>query len=540
MKYKGTFHIARIAVICLALALLLLCAYAAEPEPTPLARFNTQAETAFVYEHFVTREEFCVAVSKIFLNPHNGEVALPFADIEEIKAEALPYLAALHAAGILQGVQDGEAVYMRPHQQITRQEAVTLLGRIFQQSASSALLFTDEATIEPYARPYIAWFVENGIITGYPDNSFRPTVHMNAGELAYLTIRAMDYTPTGGNLTTLAGVGGHGHIDGNVRDASFSLPYGILCDKNGKLLVFDTYNNAIRSISAGAVATVTGRTEQRDDHGFAMGYYVDAAQGKALLNRPTDGVYSTSGILYFADSANSVIRFIRDNTVYTFCGTTAGYQDGVRTAAQFNTPTALAIDKQNNLYIADTLNHCIRKVDANGNVFTIAGTPQQEGHQDGAAANARFRAPAGIAVSEDGRVIYVADTGNHCIRKIEDGQVTSVTAMTGLHDDGAPMGGYRNGAASAAFFNLPRGMTLADGVLIIADSGNHMIRAITKAEQVITLAGNGEPGDAEGESLGATLASPSGVSFASGGTLYIADTGNNKIKRMDFDAKRDE
>jgi DNA-binding beta-propeller fold protein YncE len=185
--------------------------------------------------------------------------------------------------------------------------------------------------------------------------------------------------------------------------------------------------------------------------------------------------------------------------------------------------------------VTDTLNHCIRKISPAGVVTTIAGVPKTSGYKDGAAASALFLEPSGIAVSADGSVIYVADTGNHLIRKIENGSVTTVAGFIGEKDeDGYPVGGFNNGAAARAMFNQPKGLALADGTLVIADSGNHMIRVLDSVGNVSTLCGSGEPGDEGDDVSGAVLNTPSGV-VVRGGDLYIADTLNNKIKVVVFD-----
>ena len=194
--------------------------------------------------------------------------------------------------------------------------------------------------------------------------------------------------------------------------------------------------------------------------------------------------------------------------------------------------------------MADTLNNCIRKIDPDGNVTTVAGVPETGGYSDGEAGEALFNEPSGIAVNSDGSVIFVADTGNHVIRKIDvdAGLVTTFAGMmTGeADDDGEPLGGFKNGVALSAVFNLPRGLALsespADGksVLFVADSGNHMIRAVTPGGIVITVAGSGEAGDRGGSCMDDALNAACGVSVMNG-VLYIADTGNNKIKAVSVD-----
>jgi len=526
----------RLTIILLAIIYLsaLNPGVAAQTETRPqLDEFNSLAETSYEYRTQLTREEFCVAIAKLFSYGREAETMPPFEDIHEIKAENLPYLAALYEDELLMGIGvDGKA-YMRPGAAISRQEAVTFLGRALGQTSDNALVFTDEENIAPYAYEYIAWFVDLGIILGYPDGSFRPGQNMNAGELASLAMRTLDFQKTAEKrIETLAGTGGPGLADGGRLDARFTLPYGLLTGADGTVTVFDTYNNAVRLITNQETRTLVGRIESYDEYGFPQGRYYDDALDKALMNRPTGGVRDSAGNLYIADSKNHVIRHIRDGQMYTFSGTVLGYADGARDAARFNTPMAIAICSDDVIYVADTLNNCIRRIGRDGSVTTIAGVPGTEGYQDGETQAALFRAPSGIAVSPDGNTVFIADTGNHLIRKIEDGQVTTIAGrIGGFYDDGEPIGGLQNGQALRARFSLPKGIALANGVILIADSGNHMIRALTPAGNVLTVAGNGEAGDRDGPALGAALNAPGGVCFHDG-LLYIADTGNNKIKTV--------
>lgn len=337
-------------------------------------------------------------------------------------------------------------------------------------------------------------------------------------------------------ISSYAGTGIRGMIDGSSKEARFLLPQSVALDNiNGGLLVFDTYNNAIRKIDSGSIDTLAGSITELDENRFPKGFYADGNVNSALFNRPTAGVVNSKGELLIIDSANSAIRIVKNGAVYTLSGGTPGYADGIADKALFNYPMAAAIDGNDNVYIADTLNNCIRRISADGKVTTVAGSPGKEGFVNGNAGTAKFRAPSGIAVSDDGSIIYVADTGNHAIRKIENKFVTTISGHSDENDeDGYPLGGFADGILFYAKFSLPMGITLADGVLVVADSANNRIRAIV-GDKVVTLAGNGEPGDADGASAEAMLSGPMGVSFHNG-LLYIADTNNSKIKIMAFDA----
>ena len=361
----------------------------------------------------------------------------------------------------------------------------------------------------------------------------QPLFFATAGEMAHLTPEAPEDMDPGLHI----GTGARGSLDADIQAASFTLPHSVLFDAQGNLVVVDTYSNMIRLVSDGKVSTYAGRRTQRNRNGHRQGYYLDGELEIALLNRPSDAVFNSKNELLIADSANHVIRIVRDGSVYTFSGTAEGYADGGPETAKFNRPMAIAIDGSDNIYVADTLNNCIRKIGPDGNVVTIAGMPGPGGYADGLADGALFLEPSGIAVSQDGSIVYVADTGNHRIRKIEGGRVSTIAGIsTEADEDGYPVGGYRDGETSQAMFNQPGGLAIVGDIILVADSGNHMVRIIGRDGNVATLCGNGEPGDEKYNLMGAFLNRPMGVCYY-GGFLYIADTVNNRIKALPFNGE---
>ena len=216
--------------------------------------------------------------------------------------------------------------------------------------------------------------------------------------------------------------------DGPGTAATFSYPQGIALDRSGNLYVADTYNNAIRKVtSAGVVTTFAGKTSSYPTSGYADGTGSDAR---------FNGIYGlavdTSGNVYAADCYNNTIRKTTPaGVVSTLAGSgiaAAGSADGTGTAATFNCPN-IAVDTSGNVYAADYYNFTIRKVTPEGVVTTLAGSAGVTGSTDGAASNARFNYPWGIAVDTSGNV-YVADDGNHTIRKITAAGVVSTLAGT--------------------------------------------------------------------------------------------------------------
>jgi len=354
---------------------------------------------------------------------------------------------------------------------------------------------------------------------------------------AVLAAGAITASGSEGLSRTIAGTGSHGAADGS--SAQFNLPGGVLGGSGGSIYVIDTYNNLIRRIDAGgSVRTMTGAVTATGDFGFPRGFHRDGAASEALFSRPASGVLCPRGRMYIADSANHSIRVITGGNVYTFAGGEAGHADGRVAEAQFNRPSAIARGSCGSLYIADALNHAVRRIDPAGNVTTVAGTPGVSGYADGAGDEAQFNGPMGIAVSPDGAV-FVADTGNHLIRVIENGSVRTLagtlvfpadTDMNGngyddFYIDDEPLGGFADGEAYA-MFNLPMGLALHGETLIVADSANHRIRAVSPDGEVTTLAGTGYPDYSPD-----AFHMPRGV-YVRGNELIIADSGNNMIRAL--------
>ena len=241
---------------------------------------------------------------------------------------------------------------------------------------------------------------------------------------------------------------------------------------------------------------------------------------------------TTTGDRFVADTENHVIRKIdaSSENVTTFAGAfgVAGSANGsTGPAARFNRPTGIIADGTT-LYISDTGNHTIRKI-TGGSVSTLAGTAGKEGFSDNPAGpeNVLFWSPGGITVGTIGfeKSLFVADTGNHSIRRV------SLTGATFTYA-GSGVPGFDNAVGAAASFNSPRGITFFGSSIFVADTGNHAIRKITGGS-VSTLAGDGNPGFLDNTSgLFARFSSPRSL-IAVGSTLFVADTGNHVIRRVD-------
>lgn len=206
----------------------------------------------------------------------------------------------------------------------------------------------------------------------------------------------------------------------------------------------------------------------------------------------------------------------KELTVSTFAGSGAmGLLDAPRTNAQFSLPQGVALDPQQNLYVADYFNHRIRKITPEGVVTTFAGST--EGFANGTGTGAQFYYPTGIVCDPNGN-LYVADSGNYLVRKITPGGVVSTYAGS--------TGGFQDGAALDAQFSTLRYLAIdGTGNIYVADNGNNRIRKITPAGQVSTVAGNGDYGFDDGPIATATIGEPIGVTIDPSGNLYISQAG---------------
>jgi hypothetical protein len=269
----------------------------------------------------------------------------------------------------------------------------------------------------------------------------------------------------------------------------------------------------------------------------AVGYAgVGAAATSATLASPSSVAYDASGNLYLADAQNHVVREIsKIGQISTIAGTgIEGYggDNAAATAALLDTPTGVALDASGNVFIADSHNHRIRKV-SNGTITTIAGTgaPGYSG-DGGAAAAAQLSLPSAVAVDSNGN-LYIADTNNQRIRKITGAAITTIAG------NGEELYAGDGTTATAAALDLPTGVAVdATGKVYIADRNNQRVRIVTPAGIISTIAGSGPAtfsGGFSGDGAPATaamLAKPSGVSVDGAGNIYIADTDNQRVRQV--------
>lgn len=317
-------------------------------------------------------------------------------------------------------------------------------------------------------------------------------------------------------VTTLAGAI-PGDADGTQSGAQLRGPLFIAVESNGNMLFSDGINHKIKRVTQAGVVT----SLNLNSNGLQGGYQ-DGPIATALFKMPQGLVIDASGNIFIADSGNHKIRKIDTNgNVTTFAGSTAGYLDGTGTAAQFDTPSGLVFDTNGNLYVTDYRNHRIRKITPSGVVSTFSGIGA--GYNDGTATTARFFNPYGITIDATGN-LYITDLGFALIRRINSaGTVTTIAGFAGSGDVDGP--------GNVARFLVPTGIMMEpSGDFIISDKGSHKIKRMTPAGVVTTIAGTTE-GYLNGYGDSCQFYMPNGI-VAIGDVLYVADIGNTRIRKI--------
>lgn len=243
-----------------------------------------------------------------------------------------------------------------------------------------------------------------------------------------------------------------------------------------------------------------------------------------LMHRTWGGVIA--GSLFFADRGNHQVRVLRpDGTVATVAGTgKAGFADGPAKTAQFNEPIAVAVERTGAIYVADRNNHRIRKISPDGTVITLAGG-DSVGFVDGDLKSARFNQPYGVALDAAQTTLYVADYLNHAIRRIN----LVLEKVDTLAGNGAP--GFADGRRGTARFNQPYNVRV-DGLgrIWVPDQLNHAVRRVTPAGEVSTVAGSGKAGYIDGATTAAQFNNPTGIAPLPNGAAVVADRNNNRLR----------
>ncbi|MGP8243002.1 MAG: hypothetical protein ACLQVN_00615 [Bryobacteraceae bacterium] len=322
---------------------------------------------------------------------------------------------------------------------------------------------------------------------------------------------------------------------GPATAAAIVLPTDVALDSSGNLYIADYGNGRIRQVVKGTIETLAGA---------AGGLPLEIGQLAASeqLTGPTGLAVNAASIVYFAEgsigtgsglapgdfriwevNSTGLLAVAAGNGLESYSG-----DGGPAAVAQLNTPAGVALDSSGNLFVADTLNHRVRKISPAGVITTVAGNGVAGFSGDGGAAtSAQLDSPMGVAVDRDG-TIYIADTHNNRIRIVVGGGVIYTLAGNGnasFYGDGGPGG--------AASVHAPQGVAVDNnGNVLVADTGNQRIRRITPDGAIHTVAGNGGQGYSGdgGAAARAQLNLPAGITVDAAGTIYAADTGNNRVR----------
>ncbi len=417
-------------------------------------------------------------------------------------------------------------------------------------ATSAALYFPDGVAVDSSGNLYIAdnynhriRKVSGGLITTVAGNGTAGFSGDNgpatSAELDYPDAVALDSSGSlyiadysngrirkvsGGVITTVAG-GGSSFPGDNAPATSAQLngPQGVAVDSSGNLYIADTYNNRIRKVSGGVIATIAGSgpVGSSGDNGPAT---------SANLSYPSGVAVDSSGNVYLSDYADSRIRKVSNGTISIVAGNAKlGFSgdSGPATSAQFSQVDDIALDSAGNVYVADYYDNRIRKV-SGGTVTTVAGSATFGFSGDnGPATSAELSGPVAVAVDSVGN-LYISDHNNNRIRKVSGGTITTVA--------GNGTGGFSgdNGTATSAELLTPVGIAVdSTGNLYIADTSNNRIRKVSGGV-ITTVAGNGTFGSSgdNGAATSAELADPYGVAVDTAGNLYIADTVNNRVRKV--------
>ena len=357
---------------------------------------------------------------------------------------------------------------------------------------------------------------------------------------SHYRIRRID--PKSGKVETVAGNGlklfaGDG---GPATGATLSFPHGMFVDKNDNLIFSDKGHYRIRKITPKGIISTIGGNGRRGNVGnnipaleanvYNVTTIIQNPVGDAFMSSPSGFVsiirrLDAKGIIHdYIDTASPKYREAISKSKHKGLVQTGA----VATITQFSDIT---FDPKGNLFISDRMNHQIRKIDLNGNISTIAGTGDSDYYGDGGPAlEAAFRDPNSLASDQKGN-IYIAEAANNRIRKIDTKGIVTTVAGNGEHADSGDGGP----ALKAAIRSMDDIAISPEGELHILGTNTHKVRKITQDGKIVTVAGKGYAGffGDDGPATKAMLKNPAAISFDSKGNLYIADMGNNRIRKVD-------
>ncbi|MBS1662765.1 MAG: hypothetical protein JST68_17100 [Bacteroidetes bacterium] len=403
-----------------------------------------------------------------------------------------------------------------------KRDMIATSGDIDKTTKFTAAALTDQTPlIGIVSVPQVAIGMVTTLVGGPASPNIFPSpagIAFDVSEKLYVTdqqtnqVKKID--PNTGAVLAVWGSGQAGLKDGSPGQAQFKSPQGICVTRDGRIFIADAGNNVIRSINArgDSVGTVAGS---------GIAGFADGVGTVPKFNHPTGIAIDAAGTLYVADQLNNMIRRITNgNTVTRWAGQlTPGSKDDAGSLASFNNPTGVAIAGDGSLYVADGLNHKIRRI-VRGIVTTVAGSGIFN-HKDANGREAGFQFPAALCSTSSGG-LFVADFFSSARYIDEHGKVTTPAGFAI---------GFADGLGAAAAFNHPAGITATShDRVFIADQDNHAIRQVRIQLAVATLAGNGHTGYQEGTGIDAFIESPRALTAGPGGTVYFYDGRGNLRK----------
>lgn len=349
-----------------------------------------------------------------------------------------------------------------------------------------------------------------------PANTFTKTANSDLNGVASVTFQDLPLKPALAKVTIIGGnMGGATAFRGAID----------LAAGNNTITLASTTSKTRTDVVAQVIENLIASPSLMASAPSALVARVASIVDSLTLTSPTIYTDATNQAAQaFSSSGSSTYTF---TTLAGQAGTLLKSIDGTGTAAQFYQPRGIAVDSSGNLYVADSSNHSIRKITSVGVVTTLAGTAGLQGYTDGTGAAARFNEPFAIVVDNSTGNLFVADTSNNAIRKITPAGVVTTFA-------GGGAAGSTDGTGTAARLNEPRGLAIdSSGSLYVADYDNHIIRRITSAGVVTTLAGvAGSQGSTDGTGTAARFMGPCGIGVDGSGNAFVADTGNRTIRKI--------
>jgi uncharacterized protein (TIGR03437 family) len=351
------------------------------------------------------------------------------------------------------------------------------------------------------------------------------------------TVAGTGFSAVYGSIWDNTGVSTTTGDGGPATSAAIVLPTDVALDPSGILYIADYGNGRIRQVVKGTINTLAGTAD-------GLPLEIGQLAASEALTGPTGLAVNAAGIIYFAEgsigtgsglapgdfrvwevNAAGLLVVAAGNGLESYSG-----DGGAAAVAQLNTPAGVALDSRGNLFVADTLNHRVRKITPAGAITTVAGNGVAGFSGDGGAAtSAQLDSPMGVAVDSSG-ALYIADTHNNRIRIVTGTGVIYTLAGNGnasFYGDGGPGG--------AASVHAPQGVAVdVNGNVLVADTGNQRIRRITPDGAIHTVAGNGGQGYSGdgGAATSAQLNLPAGLAVDVAGNIYVADTGNNRLRAI--------